>query len=76
MPLLSQMEDVDKGPDRSCSVKTGLPCCHQLALVDAGGHELAEYMLNFDTTKGGIDQYDGVEFGIPSEADFEDQVSL
>jgi len=72
-----KMEDADKGAcDRSCSVTTGLPCCHQLALVDAGGHELADYMHKFDTTEGWIDQYDGVEFEVPSEADFEDKMGL
>jgi hypothetical protein len=74
---IGKMEEADKGAcDRSCSVPTGLPCGHQFALVDAGSHELAEYMHKFDTTEGWIAQYAGVEFQLPSEADFEDQEGL
>ena len=74
---IGKMEDADKGAcDRSCSVSTGLPCGHQLALVDAGNHDLAGYMRKFDTTEGWIGQYAGVEFQLPSEADFEDQGGL
>jgi hypothetical protein len=35
-----------------CSVLTGLPCCHQLALADAVGHDIKEFMRSADTTDG------------------------
>ena len=38
--------------DLGCSVLTGLPCCHQLALADAVGHDIKEFMRSADTTDG------------------------
>ena len=43
--------------DRGCSVVTGLPCCHQLALADAGGHDIKDFMHIAATTDGWRKQY-------------------
>ena len=50
---LNKMAEANKGAcDRSCSVGTGLPCHHQIALADAAGLYFTDFMGERDTTEG------------------------
>jgi hypothetical protein len=62
--------------DRGCSVITGLPCCHQIALAEAGGHNIIDFMHEADTTVGWRKQYEGIDIVIPSAAEFENHSLL
>jgi len=74
---LNKMPEANKAAcDRSCSVGTGMPCHHQIALADAAGLDFTDFMDERDTTEGWRAQYEGVEFMLPSEADYNDQEHL
>lgn len=74
---LSKMPQVDKGAcDQSCSVLTGFPCCHQISFVDAGAHDIKDFIHEIDTADGWRSQYDGIEFELPSEEDYDDRSHL
>ena len=50
---LNKMAEANKGAcDRSCSVGTGLPCHHQIALADAAGLHFTDFMGERDKTEG------------------------
>lgn len=62
--------------DRCCSVVTGLPCSHQVAFANAGGHDFVDFMNVLDTTAGWVKQYENVTFHLPSEAEYAAQEHL